>query len=184
MEENDISRQTVADLRNGDRKAFDAIYAAYSLHVYNFIHAILFDKTIAEDLTQDVFFKLWEKRGDLDPDLDFDSYVFTISRNLVYKESRKRQVREAYATEVKRTEAGSEDTTARYSDWKFSSEVIDALIGRMPPARREIYILNKKKQLSIKEIALKLNLSPKTVENQLYQANLFMKREFFAKGNE
>jgi RNA polymerase sigma-70 factor, Bacteroides expansion family 1 len=184
MGEKDITGQVVSELQKGSREAFDLIYCAYSLHVYNFLHAILFDKTLAADLTQDVFFKIWEKREGLDPDLDFDSYIFTIARNLVFKESRKRRVREAYIAEVRKTEADSEETTSRYSDWKFSSEDIDAIIRRMPPARRNIYILNKKEQMSVKEIASRLGLSPKTVENQLYQANLFMRREFFHKDNE
>lgn len=67
MGEKDITGQVVSELQKGSREAFDLIYCAYSLHVYNFLHAILFDKTLAADLTQDVFFKIWEKREGLVP---------------------------------------------------------------------------------------------------------------------
>lgn len=60
----------------------------------------------------------------------------------------------------------------------FTSEYIAQLIEQMPPARKRIYILNKQDGLSVREIALRLNLSEKTIETQLYHANLFMRSRF------
>lgn len=82
------------DLKNGDEKAFETLFWEYNQHVYHFVYSLLYDKSMAADLTQNVFLKIWEKHETIDPEQNFDAYLFTIARNLVYKETENRLLSE------------------------------------------------------------------------------------------
>lgn len=85
------------DLKNGDEKAFETLFWEYNQHVYHFVYSLLYDKSMAADLTQNVFLKIWEKHETIDPEQNFDAYLFTIARNLVYKETENRLLSEDWS---------------------------------------------------------------------------------------
>lgn len=172
--------QLLTMLRRGELAAFDAIYAKYSGYVYNFMASVLYDKNLAEDLTQELFMRLWEHRREIDTDRNFQAYVFTIARNLVYKESRRllMNARFVQATRMREENGVGDASTEERLDLIFTNEYIDTLIESMPPARREIFCLSKMQGLSVREVAQRLELSPRTVEAQLYQANRYLRRKF------
>lgn len=174
---------TVADtdillrLKQGDEKAFEAVYWKYSSWVYNFIHSLLYDKSLAEDLTQTVFLKIWEKRAIIDPELGFDSYLFAIARNLVYKETEHRLQSEQFHVALNDHSVATDSLTEENIDAESLREYIDTLIEQLPSARKEIFQLSRHRHLSNKEIATRLSISEKTVETQLYRALRFIKQK-------
>lgn len=174
---------TVADtdilfrLKQGDEKAFEAVYWKYSSWVYNFIHSLLYDKSLAEDLTQTVFLKIWEKRAIIDPELGFDSYLFAIARNLVYKETENRLLSEQFHVALNDHSVATDSLTEENIDAESLREYIDTLIEQLPSARKEIFQLSRRQHLSNKEIASRLSISEKTVETQLYRALRFIKQK-------
>lgn len=174
---------TVADtdillrLKQGDEKAFEAVYWKYSSWVYNFIHSLLYDKSLAEDLTQTVFLKIWEKRAIIDPELGFDSYLFAIARNLVYKETEHRLQSEQFHVALNDHSVATDSLTEDNIDAESLREYIDTLIEQLPSARKEIFQLSRRQHLSNKEIATRLSISEKTVETQLYRALRFIKQK-------
>lgn len=174
---------TVADtdillrLKQGDEKAFEAVYWKYSSWVYNFIHSLLYDKSLAEDLTQTVFLKIWEKRAIIDPELGFDSYLFAIARNLVYKETEHRLQSEQFHVALNDHSVATDSLTEDNIDAESLREYIDTLIEQLPSARKEIFQLSRRQHLSNKEIASRLSISEKTVETQLYRALRFIKQK-------
>jgi len=175
MKAKDTEKQILRRLRNGDRKAFDIVYNQWVGYVYNFINKILFDKSLSEDLTQDLFMKLWDNRDKINPELNFQAWLFTIARNLVYQEGRRMILGSIYAENAQKTESAEGNTTEEMTDYYFTSNGVNHLIDKLPPARKRIYLMNKHQGLSVKEIALQLGLSEKTVETQLYNANKFMR---------
>ncbi|MBE6215376.1 MAG: RNA polymerase sigma-70 factor [Bacteroidales bacterium] len=157
---------------------FQYIWEQYSAKVYNFMNSMLINKSLAEDLVQEVFLKVWEKRGEIDPEKNLEAYIYTIARNLIYKETRKMLVNSAYMQAAQEMISEAEETTERDIDYNFAHRHLSEIIGQMPPARRKIYLLNKSYGMSIDDIARKLQISSKTVENQLYQANVFIRKKF------
>lgn len=78
----------VAKLREGNKFAFEALYEKYSARLYNTIVLLVYDKSLAKDITQSSFMTIWEKRSNLDTEKSFPAYLCTIARNMVYKRNR------------------------------------------------------------------------------------------------
>ncbi|MDL2256521.1 RNA polymerase sigma-70 factor [Parabacteroides sp. OttesenSCG-928-K15] len=167
-------------LKQGDESAFDVIYWQYSAWVYHFIHSLLEEKLLAEDLTQSVFLKIWEKREIIDPEGSFDSYLFTIARHLVYKETEKRLLSERFIETIQKRSSDRDTLTEEQIDTESLRQYISSLIDQLPASRREVYRLSRIHHLSNKEIAARLSISEKTVETQIYRSLRFL-REKLAK---
>ena len=177
-QENDKAlRLLISGLRNGSRDAFDAVYYRYVGRVYNFVLGMLEDPFKAEDLTQELFLRLWARHESISEDKSFEAYIFTISRNLVLKEFRHRKTALSYADYVMDTAESSAETTEQDVDYNFMEQSVMAAVEELPPVRKIIYIKQKFESKSVKRIAAEMGLSPKTVENQLYQANRQMKEK-------
>jgi len=178
QQENDLAlRRLVSALRKGSREAFDAIYYRYVGRVYNFVLRMLDDAQKAEDLTQELFLRLWRCHESLSENKSFEAYIFTISRNLVLKEFRHRRTAISYVDYILETASEGEETTALDVDYNLMERSVLTTVESLPPARRMIYIKQKFENKSVKQIAAEMGLSPKTVENQLYQANKYMKEK-------
>lgn len=170
-------RLLLEQIKEGNKKAFEIIYLKYSARLYNFIASILYDRTMAEDITQTCFLKIWEKRQNIDVEKSFSSYLFTIARNDVYKESERLVQASKYFEKISSNTSDLDEDTINKINALFLEAHIDELIEKLPPARREIFILNRRHHLTNKEISEKLNISEKTVEVQLYRSLRFIKEQ-------
>ena len=168
-----IDTHTLSLLQQGDEKAFDTIFWKYNPRVFHSIHSLLYDKILAEDLTQNVFLKIWERHQDIKPEEGFEAYLFTIARNMVYKETEKRLLSERFLDSIKQTDADKHFEIDVDTD--SLQEYIDELVEQLPSSRKKIYLMSKKQHLTNKEIAAQLSLSEKTVETQLYRALHFLR---------
>lgn len=167
-------------LSNDDEKAFEFIYWKYNAHVYNFANSLLYSPKIAQDITQNVFLKIWEKRHEINPEQNFNAYLFTIARNMVYKETEQKLLSEQSLRQLQEEEDVLDMSTIQTLDYHFTEELCRSLVEELPPARREIFKLSRFERLSNKEIALRLSISERTVETQLYRATRFLKRKLLS----
>jgi len=172
-----IKKEILLRLKQGEEFAFDSIYWKYSAWVYNFIFSLLQDKALAEDLTQTVFLKIWERHEDINPESGFESYLFTIARNLVYKETENRLLTEHLIESIRKQQKVDDSNMEEEIQTDSLQQYITQLVEQLPPARKEIYQLSRVFHLSNKEIAEKLSISEKTVETQLYRALQFLKKK-------
>jgi RNA polymerase sigma-70 factor (ECF subfamily) len=163
-------------LKQGEEAAFEAVYWKYSAWIYNFVHSLLQDKTLTEDVTQTVFLKIWEKHAEINTAENFESYLFTIARNLVYKETERRMLAEQFIESMQSRADDTDMETEQTIDTESLREYVNLLVEQLPPARRQIYRLSREHHLSNKEIAGQLSLSEKTVETQLYRALRLLKQ--------
>lgn len=169
-----INEDLLKRLNTGEEKAFEILYWTYNSQVYHFICSLLYDKSLAEDLTQNVFLKIWEKHEQIEPELGITAYLFTIARHFVYKET-ERRLSQHTALHVEDIDLSDNSSEEEMHDVHSLLEYIDHLIEELPPARREIFRLSRFKQLSNKEIAHRLSISEKTVETQLYRSFQYLR---------
>lgn len=164
-------------LIEGDPSAFQELYNAYSSPIYYFVYTSLLDKSLAEDITQSCFVKVWERRAELDASKKFSSYLYTIAKNLVYRET-ERQVQDAkYLASLNNTKMDTSPTVEDDMHLQFMQKMIRDLIEDLPPVRKDIFIMSRVKGYSCKDIATELSVSERTVETQIYRTLLYLKRK-------
>jgi RNA polymerase sigma-70 factor (family 1) len=162
----------VQDLSNGDVYAFNALYNEYSGRLYHFANGYLKSEAESEELVQEVFTIIWEKRANLKEELSFKSYLFTIAFNIIKKHFRTRTYLSAY---YKYYANEYDFRTIQTITHDSLSNYISELVNQLPARRREIFIKSRFEGFNIKEIALQLNIKTKTVENQLTSALKFLR---------
>ena len=163
----------VHNLSKGNLLAFNTLYKEYSGRLYRFALGYLKSEAEAEELVQEVFTKIWEKRADLKKELSFKSFLFTIAFNIIRKHFRTK----AYLSEYFKTGIISDLDLQTSQKITYDSlyQYITELVNQLPARRKEIFIKSRFEGLSINEIAEKLKISHKTVENQLTDALKFIR---------
>lgn len=163
----------VQSLAKSSLFAFNCLYNEYSRRLYRFAYGYLKSEEEAEELVQEVFTIIWEKRKELKEELSFKSFLFTIAFNIIRKHFRTK----AYLTEYLKSGVRSEldlQTTNQVIYNSFYKFIFD-LVNLLPERRKEIFIKSRVQGCSIKEIAEELKISHKTVENQLSAALKFIR---------
>lgn len=163
----------VQSLAKGNLLAFNTLYKSYSSRLYRFALGYLKSEDEAEELVQEVFTIIWEKRKDLKEELSFKSFLFTISFNIIRKHFRAKSYLSEYLTtgSIEDTDVGTSQKIVYDSLYQYINE----LVNQLPLRRKEVFIKSRFEGLSIKEIAEDLNISHKTVENQLSDALKFIR---------
>lgn len=163
----------VRELSEGNLPAFNSLFREYSNRLYSFAFGYLKSDEEAEELVQEVFTIIWEKRKELKPELSFKSYLFTISYNFIKKYFRAK----SYLSEYLKT--GNQDEldfhTSEEISYNSLYNYVVKLAEQLPERRKLIFMKSRFEGLSIREIAEELNLSHKTVENQLTDALKFIR---------
>jgi len=168
-----IEEQWVRNLKSGDIQAFNELFGYYGGRLYHFSYRYLRSEAECEELVQEVFTRIWEKRSELKEDLSFRSYIFTIAFNIIRKYFRSRVQAKSYY-ESQMMEDFQLETSQRINFNSLKSR-LDALVSMLPLRRREIFMKSRMEGLSIKEIADEMQISKKTVENQLTEALKFIR---------
>lgn len=163
-------KELINRLRQGDRKAFEAIFMLYSGKVYNTMVKLLNDSDLAEDLVQEIFLSLWEKHSNINPELNFEAYLATIARNMAYHELGKAMRRSQQSVDINQAALLTESEWEEEIDAKSFKEYLMQVIAQFPKVRKEVFLMSRFDQLSNAEIAQQLQISERTVEAHIYKA--------------
>lgn len=156
--------QLVALFREGNKLAFTEIYNRYWKKLFNYTYNILNDRDLAEDVLQDVFTRVWDIRERTEIH-NLKAYLFNACRNNAIS-----KIRQARLTKFQEEmiESLSLRPEAEINlDFDDLRQTIDKAAEGLPDRCREIFYMSRIQHLSIQEIAEKLNISHRTVENQL-----------------
>ena len=156
-------------------EAFRKIYESFCEPLYRFAYSYLKDSFEAEEIVQDVFLKVWEKRAEVDEQKSFKSYLYRITVNKIFNELKHRVVKQKYDQHLQNFDQTSIETPESSIQFQELNKKVEHLLTRLPEQQRNIFIMSRWKGLSNAEIADNLDLSIRTVENQIYRAAKFIK---------
>jgi len=161
-------------LRNNDIDAFNKLYWKYHGAIYANTLKLIRDPLIAEDIVQDVFVTLWEKRNSIDPKQDLAGWLFVVSHHKTIDQL-KRKLRQALAEKV--LLAAVEDPDAFEED--ITREQIGALkmaVNQLSPQKRKVFELCKLKRITYEKAAEEMHISKYTVKEYLSEAIISIKK--------
>ena len=172
----------LAAVARGDRKAFNQLYAAHIDNVYHYIYLFTKSREETEELLQEVFVKIWEKRERLTEIESFKGYLFRAAKNTLISNIRHMKVRHRVLSEIRRSKDSSQHITEDDVAYKEYYRVVQKAVEMLPPKRKLIFQLNTESGLSHDEIAEKLQITKSVVKNQLYKAYDFVRQHLAQHG--
>lgn len=149
---------------NGD--AYTILFRHYSQQVFDVAMLYLKDNSLAREIVQEVFMKIWLKRADMHQVKNFKDYLFILTRNHIYDGFKKQLVRlKVYDLLGKNQPATQNDTDHLLLQREYDA-ILDKAVSGLPPERKKVY-LARKQGWSNEEISLQLNISVHTVKKQM-----------------
>lgn len=164
-------------LNQGDRDAFKQLYLLYSPRIYKKILQLVKQPAIAEELLQDVFVKIWEKRGYIDAEKSFQSFLYRIAQNLVTDLFRR------LALDRKMMESFIAEASDAYIPFDESVEtetkqILQQALDTLPEKRKKIYTLIKIEGKTYEEVSHLLGISTSTVNDHVVKATKTLRNYF------
>jgi len=158
-------------LAKGDEAAFTALYRHYSGALYlNFVRMVK-DEVIAEEIIQDLFSRIWQKRESLNIEKNFHAYLYRAGYNLVMDFYRKVKRDKALYNRFKQIATENYSHIEEVLNLKDSQAVLNKALDTLPTQQRKVFELCKIEGHSYKEVAEQLGISPNTVKEHFVKAN-------------
>ncbi|MFL0682782.1 MAG: RNA polymerase sigma factor [Algoriphagus aquaeductus] len=171
-------RHLVIRLVQGDERAFEELYKLFSEKIYHIARRMNLSHEDAEGVVQEVFLKIWKNRSKLDPELSINAYLIAIVRSLVIKKAKKDARFFAFQQYkiplVQQISSPGADDELIFSEF---SQLTKEIIEQLPPAQKRIFQLRYFENLSVSEIADQLNISKRTVENQVFRSTSLVREK-------
>ncbi len=169
-------KQLIQGVKKDDRKCFDEIFRLYYDEIFAYTMSLLDDVAAAKDILQNVFLKVWFNRDRLDASRPLKGYLITSVRREVISWLRLKCNSSRSGESVAEVEAGHGDpyssVLARETD-----SLLRLAIEKLPPQRRRAFEMSMLENMTAKDIANKMNLSPRTVEHYIAAAKSEIKKE-------
>jgi RNA polymerase sigma-70 factor (family 1) len=162
-------------ISQGDAWAFRQIFNAYSRQVYSLCIKLTKDAEQAKDLTQEIFARLWVKRGQLQGIYHFRGFLTTLALNLIRNQLRKKVLdltNEAFLMNYFEESAPAPDRVMEFKEFQC---MIQEAVDHLPPQLNRSFVLSRMAGMSHAEIARQMELSPLTVKSHIARAITFIR---------
>lgn len=181
VDENTIDVALMMQAKDGNINAFEQLVIRHQQPVIGTIAKMLNNHSEAEDIAQQVFIRLWKSAANYTPKAKFTTFLYTITRNLVFNESRRLSKKKNISIEEKSQESHfdiSDSSDYQPDKTTLQNELqnaVDKAISELPEMQRLAIILRKYEQLNYEEIAEILEISVSAVKSQLFRARTALK---------
>ncbi|MES2133177.1 MAG: RNA polymerase sigma-70 factor [Bacteroidota bacterium] len=169
-------KEVIHQFRSGNEDAFEQIFRAYYKALVHYAKTILKDMDDSEDIVQQVFVSVWEKRLKIEIHTSLRALLYKSVHNACLNKIKQQQVRSGYAKEVIQLH-NEQGTTQDSMQQKELQHKIEAAMDMMPEQCAKIFKMSRFEQMKYQEIADTLNLSVKTIENQMGKALKIMREQ-------
>lgn len=163
-------QEIVGAIREGNERIFEETFRKYYQSLCNYANSILKEMDEAEEVVQNLFLSIWEKRNDLEINISLKSYLYRAVHNHCLNRIKHLKIREEYQQyAVNFYDASYESVNQTVMKNELETKIEEA-IKKLPEQCRLIFRMSRFEELKYHEIAEQLELSPKTVENQIGKA--------------
>lgn len=162
--------EIIRRIRQGNKQEFEKLFRSSYVSLVRYAKTILRDYDTAEEIVQELFFRLWQDRENLKVESSLNGYLFRSVHNRALHYIEHQKVVGRHADEIA---AGAERTSEAVTDEIYYHELqmrVARVLERLPERCREIFRMNRFEGLKYNEIAVKLSVSMKTVEANMGKA--------------
>lgn len=177
MNSNENELLLIKAFKKGNQKEFQKLFESHHKKLFAYLMHLLNSKEDAEEIVQESFIKIWEKRKEFNEEFSFNSFLFKIAKNIFLNHCRKNINRRICEEHLLLYNNISFENTDDHMLFEEKRDTIFELINELPSKRRNIFILRKINGLSRSEIADSLGISIITVDSQLQKAVKHLKIE-------
>jgi len=157
-------------LKEDDQLAYTEIFERYCKILVNHAYKMLGNRDEANDVVQEVFLSIWNKRQELIVTGSLSSYLYKATKNKILNHIAHEKVVSNYADSI----SNFIENDYVLADSNLREEELEAIIAKeialLPEKMREVFLLRKVEELSYDEIALQLNITDKTAKQQVYNS--------------
>ncbi|QIL39399.1 sigma-70 family RNA polymerase sigma factor [Pedobacter sp. HDW13] len=167
----------ISDIKRGDEDAFEQAYKKWRSKGYYYFLRRTASAEDAKDLLQTTFLKLWQYRSTLNSDYSLDQQLFHIARTVLIDYIRKANKQKASQVSIETT--GEAQGEPNYQSMEFDTKRrMLQILNEMPELRKKVFELHKLEGYSYKEVAAKLGITEKAVDNHLAKALRKLRSDF------
>lgn len=157
-------------LCRGDIEALDTLYMRYAPRVRDFAFRFLKNETEAEDITQDIFLQMWEKRSLMGQVSSIRAYLFRMTRNAIFNRFKRSRMHLQYIRQAETRLPESSSDPGKRITAEDLLEMIELAIENLPEQCRKVFKMSRFEHMSYNEIAQTLGISPHTVQFHISEA--------------
>ncbi len=174
---NDLEKNLVLRIKRGDRKAFDRLFEDHFENLCNYAFLIVKDDSASEEIVMEVFYRLWYKRNEIHIRISVNKYllksVYNISLNYLKHKGIVKHYKDLTIVMHKEKEIFAEDfgtSPLGILEYDELEAVINDVIDNLPDQCRQVFTMNRFKDMKYREIAEALNISMSTVKYHMSTA--------------
>lgn len=154
----------------GDRMAFSALYTYYFPRLYRFVFFINQSREDTEEILQEIFLKIWDKKESLQKIRSFEDYLFRMAKNKLFDLAKKNKVKVKVIQRLMPQQASTGNDSTDEVTYKEYHRVAMEAITHLPERKREVFLMSVEDEMSLDEIAAALKISRSAVKKHLYSA--------------
>lgn len=158
--------QLLEAIKLSNSSAFDILFDRYWDKLYNIALSRLNDSDQVQDIIQELFIKIWERKENINIKISFESYLLGALKFAIISYFRSLKVKEQQLEEALQRIDVLEDSIHNLSDYILLEQTIEEAVNTMPEMLKQVYLL-RSENLSVKEIAGKLGIADQTVKNYI-----------------
>ncbi len=162
-------------IRGGDKDAFEYVFKTYYGQLCGYARQIVLDPDASEEIIQELFFQLWQKKESLQVNTSLKSYLFRAVHNSCLNHIKHHKIRDAYSQNFKLENIDNSVSDSQNLEVKELQMRITKAIELLPPERKKVFMMIRFEERKYKEVADILGISVKTVENQMGKAMQFLR---------
>jgi RNA polymerase sigma-70 factor (family 1) len=170
-------RTICESIRNGDQKAFELVFKKFYGNLCAYANQILYDQDMAEEIVQELFFQVWQKREALMVEVSLKSYLYRAVHNSCLNHIKHNKIKIAYQQYAKDQNSNITFGQQEAMEAEEFLGVVRKAIAKLQPGRKKIFMMIRYEQRRYKEVAELLGISVKTIENQMGKAMQFLRTE-------